>query len=317
MPCPEGYVEAVATPRSTTSAARFFGGVAPAAVPACVRPSDPGDGLLGAITSGIVDLFPLVFPLVSLPIIQPKPFVQELAELGIEDFAGAPQGTVSTTVSVGTTLLSSGIVEGGPMGLIDDVFTGGGVEDFFSGLNFGQLGQSLVTEVGLPLLRQELVGQPQAISVSAPGAIMPSIRGAVGSIAGGLGMGVVGTGLALTIKEAVKAILQKIAINKNLKNVPSLSTVMSWVRKMLPIIGQAALAGSLAITAEELAQLVMANATRKHRRMNPANVKALRRSMRRLDSFHRICQKSDMLRSRGRRKSSGRGCGGDRVIVAK
>jgi hypothetical protein len=38
------------------------------------------------------------------------------------------------------------------------------------------------------------------------------------------------------------------------------------------------------------------------RRMNPANTKALRRSMRRVESFHKLCQRSDMLRSRGRKK---------------
>lgn len=38
------------------------------------------------------------------------------------------------------------------------------------------------------------------------------------------------------------------------------------------------------------------------RRMNPANTKALRRSMRRVESFHKLCQRTDMLRTRGRRK---------------
>ena len=40
-----------------------------------------------------------------------------------------------------------------------------------------------------------------------------------------------------------------------------------------------------------------------HRRMNPANVKALRRSMRRLDSFHRLCVSADRLRGSRRRSS--------------
>jgi len=38
------------------------------------------------------------------------------------------------------------------------------------------------------------------------------------------------------------------------------------------------------------------------RRMNPCNTKALRRSMRRVESFHKLCQRTDMLRTRGRRK---------------
>lgn len=45
-----------------------------------------------------------------------------------------------------------------------------------------------------------------------------------------------------------------------------------------------------------------------HRRMNPANVKALRRSIRRLDSFHRLCVSADKLRRpRGKSCKSNRG----------
>jgi hypothetical protein len=40
-----------------------------------------------------------------------------------------------------------------------------------------------------------------------------------------------------------------------------------------------------------------------HRRMNPANVKALRRSSRRLESFHRLCVKVDRLRKPRSRKA--------------
>jgi len=38
------------------------------------------------------------------------------------------------------------------------------------------------------------------------------------------------------------------------------------------------------------------------RRMNPTNVKALRRSVRRIESFHHLCRKVDVLRSRGKSK---------------
>jgi len=289
----------------------------------CARnPNHPdcrGDSIFGQVFEIIpAQAIQAVFPLLTLPLPGlTKSGAQQLAEYGIEDLAGAPQGTVSTAITVGQGVLSTGLISGGTMSFFDDFFTGGGVEDVFGSFNFGEFGQSLVTEVGLPLLRQELAPNPQPQFVSAGGGIMPMIRGAVGGIAGGLGMGLVGTGLALSMKEAVKAILQKIAINKNLAKVPSLSTVMTWVRKMLPVLGQAALAGTLAITAEELAQLVMAHSVKKHRRMNPANIKAIRRSMRRLDSFHRVCQKADSLRGRGRRRSSGRGCSSPGVSVVR
>lgn len=316
MTCPEGFVEGVVTPRSAPPIVHALGGVAPAAVPACIRPSESDSGFLRNVLSFVQDIFPIVFPLITLPIIAPKSGAQLGTELVIEDTLGAPEGTVSTAFTIGKAAVQAGLTTEGVMGFFDDV-VGGGVEDLFGSIDFGQLTSSLVTEVGLPLLRQELVGQPQPTFVSSPASIGSSIRGAIGSIAGGLGMGLVGTGMALTMKDSVKAILQKIAINKNLKTVPSLTLVMSWVRRMLPVVGQAALAATLAITAEELAQLVMSNSLRKHRRMNAGNVKALRRSMRRLESFHRLCGRADMLRSRGRKRSSSKACHGDRVIVAK
>jgi len=61
------------------------------------------------------------------------------------------------------------------------------------------------------------------------------------------------------------------------------------------------------LTAAGVSELMMAGPG--HRRMNPANVKALRRSMRRLESFHRLCQTADRLRSRGRSKSRSRSSG--------
>jgi len=47
---------------------------------------------------------------------------------------------------------------------------------------------------------------------------------------------------------------------------------------------------------------------KKHRRMNPGNVKALRRSMRRVKSFHRLCTHVDVLKSRGRSRGRTAAC---------
>ncbi|MGL5934725.1 MAG: hypothetical protein ACRCZI_03780 [Cetobacterium sp.] len=46
-----------------------------------------------------------------------------------------------------------------------------------------------------------------------------------------------------------------------------------------------------------------------HRRMNAGNVKALRRSLRRLESFHTLCMRVDKLRRPRSRKKSGSGSG--------
>lgn len=48
------------------------------------------------------------------------------------------------------------------------------------------------------------------------------------------------------------------------------------------------------LTAAAVSELMVAGPG--HRRMNPGNVKALRRSMRRLESFHRLCVTADRLR---------------------
>lgn len=52
---------------------------------------------------------------------------------------------------------------------------------------------------------------------------------------------------------------------------------------------------------------------RKHRRMNPANSKALRRAARRIKSFHRLCMHTDVIKSSSRRRSYGKRCNTCRV----
>jgi len=52
------------------------------------------------------------------------------------------------------------------------------------------------------------------------------------------------------------------------------------------------------LTAAGVSELALAGPG--HRRMNPANSKALRRAQRRLKSFHRLCADSDVLKSRRR-----------------
>lgn len=52
------------------------------------------------------------------------------------------------------------------------------------------------------------------------------------------------------------------------------------------------------LTAAGVSELALAGPG--HRRMNPANSKALRRAQRRLKSFHRLCADSDVLKTRRR-----------------
>jgi hypothetical protein len=235
----------------------------------------------------------------------------------------APSASAFTSAAGRAAEVDPGIVQGVKVGAslvagnaeaIGDFAMNGffdGFSEAFTDFDFSGFTQSLVTEVGLPVLRNELIGSPSTPSAAFPainvgasaGRAMQSLGTA---ITGTAALGLVGGGM-LVAKQAVQAILQKIAINKFLSRVPSLDAIVSVAKKALPFIGQAAVAAGLAITVEELSTLLLAHATKKRRRMNPGNVKALRRSMRRVESFHKLCGKADMLRSRGRRRPT-KGC---------
>lgn len=100
---------------------------------------------------------------------------------------------------------------------------------------------------------------------------------------------------------------------------PNLATVIQGYRNMgknvtraklyslLKRFGPELLISGGILTAAAVSELMVAGPGR--RRMNPGNVKALRRSLRRLESFHHLCQRADKLRRPSRRSSArvGRG----------
>jgi hypothetical protein len=99
---------------------------------------------------------------------------------------------------------------------------------------------------------------------------------------------------------------------------PNLATVIQGYRNMGKNVTRAKLYSLLKrfgpdllisggiLTAAAVSELMVAGPGR--RRMNPGNVKALRRSLRRLESFHHLCQRADKLRRpRGRTKTIVRG----------
>lgn len=85
----------------------------------------------------------------------------------------------------------------------------------------------------------------------------------------------------------------------------ALSTLQSLSRKW----GPTAMIGLLGI--ETYNELLMYSTTHKRRRMNPANTKALRRSMRRLKGFERLAHRvsGQLARTGGRRRSRAARCG--------
>jgi hypothetical protein len=66
------------------------------------------------------------------------------------------------------------------------------------------------------------------------------------------------------------------------------------------------------LTAVELSELAMAGPGT--RRMNPGNVKALRRSLRRLESFHHLCMRADKLRRPRLGRKASRSAGSQQFV---
>ena len=82
-----------------------------------------------------------------------------------------------------------------------------------------------------------------------------------------------------------------IAQTLGLKAIPSLQRAMQIVRQMSKYLSPAAVAAALGLEIGQLATLIAASNRRKRRHVNPANVKALRRSMRRLGSFQKLASR--------------------------
>lgn len=87
---------------------------------------------------------------------------------------------------------------------------------------------------------------------------------------------------------AVQLILFTIGRQLGMRGVPSLQKVMRMIRQMSRYMLPPAVAAALGIGVDQLATIITANSRRKRRRMNPANVRALRRSVRRLGSFQNL-----------------------------
>jgi len=102
------------------------------------------------------------------------------------------------------------------------------------------------------------------------------------------------------ITSMVAPILIKIATALGRRTM-TLRQAVKIIRRTGRFLGPAATAAAVGITLNELGELILLDASRPRRRMNPANITALRRSMRRISSFHRLCQKADTLRAPRRR----------------
>lgn len=123
-----------------------------------------------------------------------------------------------------------------------------------------------------------------------------------------------GKGIPADVAAAAQILLNRLGVS-----VKSASAFVPAIKRALAAIASFARrtpAGSivsvligLGLSIQAANTLVAWYATkRKYRRMNPANAKALRRAARRIKGFHRLCQHTDLIKSRGRSRSFSR-CG--------
>jgi len=127
--------------------------------------------------------------------------------------------------------------------------------------------------------------------ISAPAFVQPTMGPAVRA----------GVGAITTAAGAALAKLSAFA-GKNV----TLRAAMIVIRRLAKILGTpTAVALALGLSVGELQTILTENALKgsSGRRMNPGNVKALRRAQRRIKSFHKLCVDSDSMK-RTRRRST-------------
>lgn len=218
------------------------------------------------------------------------------ALFGFTSIGGAFQGLMSGTggaeavdpvvgKQVGVGNLTN---QGGNMAFQD------GDTGFFDNL-FGGFGQALQGGLGSTLInlgQQAATGfiqqsfAPQPVGMTQTMAAVPAIAGA------GRAVATVGRGFFNRFPNLATSLQ---SLRNRGANV-SRSSLYSAMRRFGP---EMLVSGGI-LTAAAVSELAVAGPGR--RRMNPGNVKALRRAHRRMKSFHHLCQSNDMLYKRARRK---------------
>lgn len=179
----------------------------------------------------------------------------------------------------------------------------GGLGSAIGGINTSGFGNvSQILGGGLQLASAAFAPQPQvpaapSYSYGQPYQMLAPSSQVIRSVAPAV---VGGAGVAIVSKEAVKILLEKIAGALGRKHV-TLRFAITMARKLGKFLtSPEAIGSAIGLTVAELALLITAHSARKTRRMNPANGHALRRAARRIKSFHRLCQHTDLIKTRHR-----------------
>jgi hypothetical protein len=228
----------------------------------------------------------VLFPLVSVPGLLENAPTKILT--GVEDaleLTKQERQYVDTGLSVAQTFLSSGA---DIMGFFDDFsfdFVVDSFDDMMDGVDWGSLAGAGL-EVGTNFLTAS--NQPRAVPAMSK---VPAVVGAVGGAVARSGA-VVGRSFFNKWPNLATAI-QKM---KNAGHTVSRSKLYSMLKRFGPEF----LVTAGIMSAAAVSELALAGPG--HRRMNPANGKALRRATRRIKSFHRLCGDADVIKKRSCRK---------------
>lgn len=182
---------------------------------------------------------------------------------------------------------------GGHMGFFDSIgdFDFSSVVDstydMMEGVDWGQLIDTGATAF------QTYQDYTQPVMAKVPQVIQKALPGA-GAAGGAIARGGAAVGRSFFNKWPNLAV----AIQK-MKNAGQ-NVSRSKLYSMLKRFGPDFLVSAGILTAAAVSELALAGPG--HRRMNPANSKALRRAQRRLKSFHRLCVHTDALKPHRRRK---------------
>lgn len=159
--------------------------------------------------------------------------------------------------------------------------------DIFDDVSWQDVGQ-----FGLGLANTFVSSQNQQVQAIPAMSKVPQIAGAVGSAAGAIAR--VGPTVGRSFFNKWPNLATGIQKLRNAGKNISRSKLYSMVKRFGPEF----LVSAGILTAAAVSELILAGPG--HRRMNPANSKALRRATRRIKSFHRLCGDADIIKTRRR-----------------
>lgn len=278
MGCPAGY--------HVGRASSLLGGVNSNQTPeTCLRDSnyDAFDPL--TILQSVANV---VLPVLNVPgIVEPAatrlPDVFE-SSLG---FSESEKQYIDLGVQAVTTVLSSGA---DTMGFFDDFGLDAVVDwasDIFDDVSLGE-----VAGFGLDVAQTFLPQNTQAVAIPVMSKV-PQIAGAAGSAAAGA-IARVGPTVGRRFFNKFPNLATAIQKMRNAGHNVSRSKLYSMVKRFGPEF----MVTAGIMSAAAVSELLIAGPG--HRRMNPANAKALRRATRRIKSFHKLCGDADVIKTRRR-----------------